>query len=65
MLNDDGDLPKLSKPARRALANAGYARLEELTSTSEAELAKLHGMGPTAIAALRTALHERGLAFRR
>ena len=57
----DSDLPKLSKPERRA--NAGYARLDDLASVTEPELRTLHGMGPTAIAALRAALHERGLSF--
>jgi hypothetical protein len=60
---DDG-FPKLSAPARRALSAAGYTRLEELAQASESDLKKLHGMGPTAIAALRTALGEHGLSFR-
>jgi hypothetical protein len=59
---DETDFPKLSGPARRALAGAGYSRLEQLTHATEAELTKLHGMGPTAIDALRTALRERALA---
>jgi uncharacterized protein YdhG (YjbR/CyaY superfamily) len=58
------DFPRLSAPARRALAAAGYTRLDQLTEVSESELAKLHGLGPTAIAALRGALHDRGLSFR-
>ena len=42
-----GDLPaNLAGPARRALAAAGYTRLEQLTQISEAELRRLHGMGP-------------------
>ncbi|GAA4579652.1 hypothetical protein GCM10023194_05810 [Planotetraspora phitsanulokensis] len=58
------DLPKLSAPARRALAGAGYATLEQLSQATEAEVLKLHGMGPNAMAALRSALDERGLRFR-
>jgi len=61
---DDTGLPKLSAPARRALSGAGYTRLDQLAQLSESDLKKLHGMGPTAIAALRAALHERGLSFR-
>ena len=61
---DDTDFPKLSAPARRALSGAGYAALDELAQVSESDLKKLHGMGPTAIAALRAALDERGLSFR-
>ena len=63
MHNDDAGFPKLAAPARRALSAAGYARLDQLAQVSEPDLKKLHGMGPTAIAALREALHERGLAF--
>ncbi len=62
--DDEVGFPKLAAPARRALSAAGYTRLDQLTQVSEADLAKLHGMGTTAIAALREALHERGLSFR-
>jgi hypothetical protein len=54
---------KLSQPAQRALANAGYTGLEQLTAVSEAEIAKLHGMGPSGIKLLRQALAEHGLSF--
>ncbi|CAN5867275.1 hypothetical protein BH10CHL1_BH10CHL1_04160 [soil metagenome] len=58
------DLPaKLSKPAQRALASAGYVRLEQLTQVSEAELLKFHGMGPKALGQIREALQAKGLAF--
>lgn len=52
-----------SKPAQRALAGAGYTRLEQLTRVTEADLLKLHGMGPKALGALREALQARGLSF--
>jgi hypothetical protein len=58
----ESDFPKLSAPARRALANAGYVRLEQLAGVTDAELRGLHGMGPSAITALRQALAERGLS---
>ncbi len=61
--DDDADFPKLAAPARRALSTAGYTRLDQLAQVSEPDLKKLHGMGLTAIAALRDALHERGLSF--
>ncbi len=48
----ESDLPKLASPARRALAGAGYTRLEQL-----------HGIGPNALDQLRRALAERGLSF--
>jgi hypothetical protein len=61
---DDTGFPKLAAPARRALSRAGYTHLDQLTQVSESDLEKLHGLGPTAIAALRAALDERGLSFR-
>ena len=64
MVEDEYGFPKMSAPARRALANAGYSELELLTDTSETELRRLHGMGPSAIRVLRAALAERGLALR-
>jgi hypothetical protein len=64
MGTDPTDLPKLAAPARRALLAAGYTSLEDLTEVSEAEVLKLHGMGPNAMRALRAALEERGLSFR-
>jgi hypothetical protein len=59
----EDDLPKLSAPARRALATLGIYRLEQVTRFSEAEIKKLHGMGPNGIEQLRRALAERGLSF--
>jgi hypothetical protein len=54
----------LPAPARRALAGAGYTKLEQLSKVSEAELLELHGMGPNAIAKLRDALGSIGLSFK-
>ena len=62
--SSESDFPKLSAPARRALAGAGYTRLEQLGAVSEAEIARLHGAGPNALDQLRRALAERGLSFR-
>jgi hypothetical protein len=59
-----GDLPpKLGSPARRALVRAGVTRLEQLSMLTEAELLKLHGMGPKAIGQLREALAAAGRSF--
>lgn len=56
------DLPRaIGAPATRALAAAGITRLEQLTAFSEAELLKLHGLGPKAIRLLRQALFKRRL----
>jgi len=60
----DSDLPTgLAKPAQRALAGAGYNRLEQLTRVSEPEILALHGMGPKGIRQLREALAEKGWSF--
>ena len=53
----------MAKPARRALAAAGYVRLEQLTEVSEAEVMELHGVGPTALDHLRHALAAKGQGF--
>ena len=59
-----GDLPVgLSQPALRALAAAGYQRIEQFAAVSETEISKLHGVGPKAIVLLRDALNARGLSF--
>ena len=64
MTQDDSDLAvQLAAPARRALTQAGYVRLEQLTRVSEAELKQLHGIGPNAIKQLRSALSANGLSF--
>lgn len=58
------DLPdRLSAPARRALAGAGVERLDQLATKTEAELLRLHGMGPKAMGQLREALAARGMTF--
>lgn len=57
------DLPKLAAPARRALASAGYTSLSQLTRVREADLKKLHGMGPSALRELKRALAARGESF--
>ncbi len=59
----ESGLPKLAKPAQRALATAGIRRLEQLTRFSEDEVSQLHGIGPNALKQLRRALAARGLSF--
>ena len=58
-----GDLPRIGAPATRALALVGVTRLEHVTRWNEADLLKLHGVGPKAIRVLREVLAERGLSF--
>lgn len=60
----ESDLPTgLAKPAQRALAAAGYLRLEQFTKLSEADVLQLHGMGPKALDLIRRALMAQGLSF--
>ena len=53
----------LARPARQALAAAGYVTLEQLTQVTEADLARMHGIGPKAISQLRGAFAAAGLSF--
>lgn len=57
------DLPKISKPADRALHNAGFDRLEQFTKVTESDILKIHGVGPKAVRILNVALKEKGLCF--
>ena len=61
----DGFLGVLSAPARRALENAGIQTLKQLSKFSEAEILKLHGMGPSSMPKLRNALKNEGLSFKK
>jgi hypothetical protein len=54
----------VSGPALRALHAAGVRTVGDLAGWTEADLAALHGMGPRALAVLRTALAESGRGFR-
>jgi predicted flap endonuclease-1-like 5' DNA nuclease len=58
------DLPSgIGNPARRALAGVGCWRLDQVAELTEAEIRKLHGVGPKAIRVLHSALAARGLSF--
>jgi uncharacterized protein YdhG (YjbR/CyaY superfamily) len=59
----DSDLPKIGAPAQRALQSVGITKLSQLTKFTEAELSRLHGMGPNALGRLREALEAQGLSF--
>jgi hypothetical protein len=60
-----GGFPRgLGRPATGALLAAGYTDLTQLDGMAEEDLLRMHGVGPKAVAALREALAERGLALR-
>lgn len=56
-------LASLSAPARRALQHEGIDTLAKLSTYSEKDILKLHGIGPSSMPKLRQALIDEGLAF--
>ena len=62
--NKDAFPPGIGGPALRALSSAGIRSLADLARWTEADLTKLHGMGPKALGNLRDALQASGRAFR-
>jgi hypothetical protein len=62
---ESGFLSKLGAPARRALEGAGITTLKLLSTYSEKEILKLHGMGPGSIPRLKDALSKSGLTFKK
>ena len=56
--------PGMSGPSLRALSAAGVRSMADVARWTKADLAKLHGMGPKALALLEQALEESGSAFR-
>lgn len=59
------NIPKLAKPAQRALYNANLVSLEHLTTITEKEFSQLHGIGPNALKAVKEALTANGLSFKK
>jgi hypothetical protein len=59
------EFPKLSKPAHRALENAGILKLKDLAQWTEKDLVALHGIGPSAIPPLKAALKKIGIQFKK
>jgi hypothetical protein len=62
---DDELFSSLSAPARRALENAGIIMPLQLSRYTEAQLLKLHGMGPASLPKLRSILKEHGLFLKK
>lgn len=61
----EGFLSLLSMPARRALENNGINSLKKLSTFSKKEILAFHGMGPSSIPKLLSALNAEGLTFRK
>jgi uncharacterized protein YdhG (YjbR/CyaY superfamily) len=61
----EGFLSLMSNPARRALEHEKITTLKKLSQFREAEILSLHGIGPASIPALRKALKNEGLTFKK
>lgn len=59
------ELPHVSAPAMRAFASAKIKNLKDLSKWTEKDLLALHGVGPSAIPALKKALKEHKLSFKK
>ncbi|MCA1011601.1 RNA polymerase alpha subunit C-terminal domain-containing protein [Halobacillus halophilus] len=59
-----GFLSSIPAPARRALENNGITSLEILSTYSEKDVLKFHGLGPASLPRLKSALKEEGLSFK-
>jgi flavin-binding protein dodecin len=57
-------LSALAAPARRALEREGLTTARKLSQWTERDIRQLHGMGPSTIPKLRTALRQAGLKFK-
>lgn len=55
---------KLAAPARRALEELKPRKVEDLAKRTEAELAGLHGIGPSALEAIKAELKALGLGLK-
>ena len=55
----------LSKPAQRALAQAGFTSLEKLTKVTKEELLELHGVGKATIPLLQEDLKAHSKSFKK
>lgn len=60
-----GFLAQLSNPARNSLLHLGIDSIEKLSSFTEKEILKLHGIGKGSLPVFRKSLEENGLTFRR
>ncbi len=59
-----GFLSELSAPAKRALEKEGITTAKKLAQYSESQLLSLHGVGPSTIPKLKTALKKEGFSLR-
>lgn len=60
----DSGFNRLSKPAKRALINNRIHSAKDLAKWTRQDVARLHGIGPTAFPVLDEALKAAGLQFK-
>lgn len=60
--NSRTPLPALAAPVRRALEGAGIRNLEDAAARGRTVIGSLHGVGPKAVATLRSAMDAAGVA---
>lgn len=58
-------LALLSNPARNALLHLGIDTIQKLSSYSEIEILKIHGIGKASLPTFRKSLEEQGLTFKK
>lgn len=59
-----GFLGLLSNPARNALLHEGIDTIEKLSTYTEREILKIHGIGKASLPAFKKSLAEQGLSFK-
>lgn len=59
-----GFLALLSSPARNALLHHGIDNIQKLSSYTEREILKIHGIGKASLPVFRKSLEEKGLSFK-
>jgi len=60
---ESGFLSLLAAPARRALEREGITTLRQLSRRTANDIEELHGIGPTTMPKLKSALSGKGLVF--
>ncbi len=61
----DSPFSLLGAPAQRALANNGIKTLEQLSTFTEKEILKFHGIGKTSLPILQKELKKKNLSFKK
>lgn len=59
-----GFLARLSSPARNALLHHGIDTIQKLSTYTEKEILKIHGIGKASLPVFQKSLEEQGLSFK-